>query len=29
MTYADIFVVPVLKRNIKAYRKDAETFCEV
>ena len=29
MTYADIFVVPVPKRNTEAYRKEAETFFEV
>ena len=28
-TYTDMFVVPVPKKNIAAYRKDAELFFEV
>ena len=29
MSYTDIFVVPVPKKNIEAYRKQAETFFTV
>jgi PhnB protein len=29
MSYTDLFVVPVLKKNIKAYRKQAEEFVKV
>jgi PhnB protein len=29
MTYTDLFVVPVPKRNIETYRKQAQTFLEV